>query len=273
MTLASVPITGWLLSAMDLILGWLLYLPRDLALLVFALGTALLMTLVRRFVTNQDLLHRCASDLRKLNVLKRKARSNRDHETLGRLRSTAAMIKGMQLSADMRVLSVVLIPVAILAIWASERLDYFPPRVGDTLVIRASYPISSVDRVTHLVPIPQLTMSSNAITLVSATSDSPPNGEATWRIQPTSAGKYSLTIRHLGESVEHPFRVGETIYDPPTIQHPGHRLWQTELLLQRYHPLGWSLGTAWHGLPPWMMGYLILTLILVPMLKRGLNIA
>ena len=266
-------LTDWLVRAVDVPLGWLLSLPRDVALLLFAVGTALLMTLARRVVTNQDLLHRCSADMRQLKRLMGDARKAGDKPWLGRLRATVGQIKGMQLAADLRVLVVVLMPVAILAVWASERFDYIPPRVGEPLVVRAAFAVSSIDRVTHLVPSPDLEMTSTAIQVVQSDAQSPPRGIAEWTVRPTEAGEYPFTIRHQGESVVHNAVIGRSWYMPPRQQHSGERLTQTEIALQRYRPLGSSLGGEWTGLPPWMMGYLILTLVLVPLLKYGLRMA
>ncbi len=265
-------LTKWLVRVVDVPLGWLLSLPRDVALLLFAVGTALLMTLARRVVTNQDLLHRCSADMRQLKRLMRDARKAGDKQRMGRLRATVGQIKGMQLAADLRVLVVVLMPVAVLAVWASERFDYIPPRVGEPLVVRASFVVSSIDRVTHLVPSPDLELQSTAIQIVQSNAQSPPRGVAEWTVRPTEAGEYPFTIRHQGESLVHRAVIGRSWYMPPFQQHSGERLTRTEVVLQRYLPLGSSLGSEWTGLPPWMMGYLILTLVLVPVLKCGLHV-
>lgn len=117
-----------ILHGLDLPLGWLLLLPRDVSVFVFSLLTALLMTAVRRWFTDQHLLHRCANDLRQLRQLDRRAKQIADKPQRQRLRRTVAMIKQMQLPEDMKLLAVVIVPVAVLAIWGAERLDYRPPR-------------------------------------------------------------------------------------------------------------------------------------------------
>ncbi|MFM9964213.1 MAG: hypothetical protein ACKV2Q_23660 [Planctomycetaceae bacterium] len=267
-------IGGAIMSVGDSLLGWLLLLPRDVALLVFAILTALLMTLARRWVTNQDLLRRCSADLQQLKRLIRDAKSAGDKPRRQRLRSTVAMVKQIQLAEDMKVLAVVLVPVAALAMWAVERLDYRPPRLGESLVVRAIFPISSVDEVTHLVPIDGVELQSPAIQIIQAEQQSPPIGWAEWTLRPTLAtDALTLTIRHHGESAEHPVSLGRRTYLPPQLLHPNVRLSRTEVLLRRYCPLGVDLKTDAIGLPPWMLGYLVLTLLIVPGLKRLLRVA
>ncbi|MDB5344947.1 MAG: hypothetical protein JWP89_3324 [Schlesneria sp.] len=269
-------IIPWLNSLTEVIdypLGWLLWLPRDLSLLLFALGTALTMTLLRKRVTNQHFLHCCAADLRRLKQLKAEAKSEGDMQAIARVRSTTGQIKGIQLVADLRVLAVVLIPVAVLAMWAGERFDYIPPRIGEPLVIRAHYPASSVGKLTHILPIAELGLVSPPIQAVRSDSQSPPTGIAEWMIRLPEPGDFQITLRHQGESAFHQLRVGQWTYFAPQQQQQGERLSQTEVDLERYHPLGFDLGSQWIGLPPWMIAYVILTLVLVPVIKRVLHIA
>ena len=47
----------------------------------------------------------------------------------------------------------------------------------------------------------------------------------------------------------------------------------SEVLLTRYRPLNLDLRLDSLGLPPWMIGYLVLTLLLVPLAKRCLRVA
>jgi len=265
--------TQWLIRLIDIPLGGLLLLPRDAGLLVFAAGTALLMVLARRAVTNQNLLHRCSADLRRLKQFLREARKARDKPWLGRLGKTASQIKRMQLAADLRLLVVALFPVAFLAIWASERFDFFPPNVGEDLVVRAYFPVSSIDRVTHMVPLPDLNLTSTAIQIVRSNLETPPLGIAEWSVRPTEAREFTIAIRHQGETAIHRLVIGRAIYFTPRQQHTAERIMRTEVVLERYLPLGCELGSRWIGLPPWMIGYLVLTLILVPVLKRLLRVA
>ena len=265
---------AWSVRAIDYPLGWLLWLPRDVTLLLFVALTALLMTLARRAVTNQDLLRRCAEDLQRLKQLLRQTRRLQDKPTRLRLRSIVGLIKGMQLAADMRVLVVVLVPVAMLAIWASERLDYLPPQGDRDLVVRAHFPLSSVEGLTHLVPAAGCELKGTAIQVIRADAASASSGGlAEWTLHPTSAAEdLAIVIRHRHESATHRVSIGHATYRPPVQTHANERLALTEVVLDRYRPLGLNLKTEMIGLPPWMVGYLVLTLLLVPILKRLLRV-
>lgn len=52
-------LNNWIVSVMDVLLGWLLRLPSDLQLIVVALGSAIILTAVRVWTSNQELLRRC----------------------------------------------------------------------------------------------------------------------------------------------------------------------------------------------------------------------
>ena len=80
-------------NALDYVLGWLLLLPRDLTMLLLALGTTVLMTLARKWLTNQDLLGRCQADLNRLKELIQTARRAGDREAVQRLRTTQTTIR------------------------------------------------------------------------------------------------------------------------------------------------------------------------------------
>jgi uncharacterized membrane protein (DUF106 family) len=266
-------LTDWLVKPVDYLLGWLLFLPRDLSLLLFAAGTALFMTLVRRFVTNQSLLKDCATDLQTLRVQIREAKQTSDKQGVARKRATVGLIKGMQLAADFRVLAVVLVPVAILAVWASERFDYLPLRVTDEIVVRAHFPVSSNHQLTHLVPIDGLLLQTSSIQVVEPQGKLPPQGTAEWKLKAEAPGEYDISIRHRGETVVHRVNVGGTTYWAPVREYSGERFLKTDVAHRQYLPLGRSLGSDWIKLPPWMLGYLLLTLLLTPAWKRLLRVA
>ena len=63
-----------LLAIADLLLGWLLNLPTDAVLLIVAIGSSAVLTGVRLFTTNQDLLGRCDRDKKRQKVLLKQAR-------------------------------------------------------------------------------------------------------------------------------------------------------------------------------------------------------
>src|ERR1041385_3197307 len=91
---------------LDYPFGWLLDLPRDLAIILLALGTSLLMTFVRKWSTNQDMLWRCSTDLARLAELRREAKKSEDKPALQCIQTTSGTIKWTQMKAEFLCLAI-----------------------------------------------------------------------------------------------------------------------------------------------------------------------
>lgn len=258
-----------IIKSLDVLLGWLLWLPRDAALLLVVVGTALCMTLARKWFTNQDLLRRAVADVAQLKTLLRDARRAKDKAAIQRLRGTTALVKTERLRDDLRVLAVVIVPVGLLAMWAAERFDYLPPRVGEEITLRAYYPLSSADRLSHLVPSDAFELRSPAIQIVQPDPFDKSRAFASWRIAVLHpADDLSLTIRHQNETATHHARVGRSTYSPARQLQAHDFILETELELQRYSFLGVGPHRDFFGLAPWLIAYLVLAIPLVPLLRK-----
>jgi len=262
-----------LVQALDRPLGWLLAIPRDLALVLFAALTALLMTVARRYVTNQNLLHRCVVDLKRLKELLHAARNTNDNASISRYRTTVSQIKGIQLAADLRVLVAVIVPLGVLATWATERFDYLPIAIDEDVVIRAHFPVSSIGRIAHVVPDPAFDLKVSPIAIVAADLSDPTQGVAEWTMRPRLTGSHTVVIRHERETATHKVKIGAATYDLPIQIQKCSRISSTEVGIRRYLPIGYSLGGNIVNFPPWLMAYLILTLGMTPVIKRLLKVS
>ena len=136
------------LLVVDGLLGWLLQLPSDVAIIGVALISALVITLIRRFTTNQDLLGRIAHDKKRLRELARAA----DKETKQRYRGTRSLVMLKALKAEGWPLLFSLLPIGLLATWCIFRLEYRPPTSSDKIVVVVETPITKVGLPIHLVP-------------------------------------------------------------------------------------------------------------------------
>ncbi|HPD17215.1 MAG TPA: hypothetical protein PLE19_19940 [Planctomycetota bacterium] len=265
-------ITNLIVAVMDYPLGWLLALPRDVAIVLLAIGTSLLLTLVRRWTTNQDQLRRSKGDLRRLKQLLRERKRAKDKAAVVATRTSLGMVNAIRLKAEGKPLLVSLLPIILLAVWAVERLDYFPPRVGEDLIVKAYYPLSSVDQLTHLVPPAGVEMQSPAVQLVEVDPHGQQNGLATWVLRPIAPLAADLLIRHQGETAVHPVRVGGRVYAPPLCAGSGNRILATETVLRQARFLGIVPGVPALALPPWLIAYLIIVIPFVPILRRVLRV-
>lgn len=269
--------TDILVASGDAVFGWLLALPRDAALVAIVAVTVFATIVARRCCADQDRLQRCVADLRVLKSLKRAARrAGTSRAELVRLDQTAAKVRWLQLRVDLRVLSLVLLPLVWLATWASVRFDYQPIVPGQTYTLTARLPLSSVGRVAHLVPEPWFTPETSLITRASPDPDAPGWARADWRLRfATSAGlgttaESKLTMRHGGETVTHPVFLDGRRPSPAVALADARaiRLLETRLDVVEYRFLGWLPGWAAAGLAPWVVAYLLLSLLGLPLAKR-----
>lgn len=141
-----------ILALADPLFNWLLCLPMDLTLVIVAVGTGSIITFSRLFTTNQELLKRCADDKQRLKELMREAKAAKDQPAVQRYRLTFNMIGLTTLRQEGLPLLAALLPIAILGTWCFQRLAFVPPKAGETVMVRAYFPVSAVGNLAHLVP-------------------------------------------------------------------------------------------------------------------------
>ena len=269
------------LGVFDVLLGWSLRLPADVALILVALLSAAVLAGVRLFTTNQDLLRRAAADKKRLKELTRRAKARGDREAVKRHRSVAATVAVKQLKAEGLPLVASIVPIAMLATWCFHRLAYVPPRAGEAVELVAYTPVSAVSAVGVMHVVPQEGVAADRWVQPIAEADyyGQKTGRAAWRISasggPTNGQRLRLTIRYKDQSVDRELRVGQTTYAEPFVHH-GDEL-QTELKMRPLKLFGVVPGVKWPGgpeiLPPWMVGYLLIVVPFVFVLKRVARIA
>ncbi|MBE3070447.1 MAG: hypothetical protein IMZ66_09465 [Planctomycetes bacterium] len=262
----------WLsLAVFDALIGWVLALPWDVALVAVGLGSAAVLAVVRLFTTNQDFLRRAADDRKRLTFLIRKARRRRDTEAARRFRATRPMIALQTFRSEWRPLAVAVVPIAMLATWCLARLEFLPPRDGEPVEIVAYTPVSAAGQVMHLVPQDGLEADAWVRPVAAVTGDGPPHGMATWQVRGRAAeAPYRLAFRLKDRTVERDLLVGGRTYAQPVVDHGGQVV--TELRMRPAKLLGIVPGIPALALPPWMMAYLVVVIPLVSAVKRVLRI-
>jgi uncharacterized membrane protein (DUF106 family) len=266
-------ISDWCARLLDYPLGWLLAIPRDVAIVIVAIGTSLLLTLARKWTTDQDRLHRADNDISRLKQLRREAKQRGDKETISNIRATVGMIKLNGMKVEGKPLLWSIVPIALLAIWALARLDYYAPQPGEEepLKIEANYPLSSIGKVTHLIA-PEGLEVAEPIKIVKKDEALGGAGIAVWYARPVKAmDRAEITIRHAEDSVVIPFTVGGNIYEAPMAMYPG-KITATWVHLRQSKFLGIVPGIEIIMFPPWLIAYLIITIIFVPLLRKVLKI-
>ena len=219
------------LTVGDWLLGWSLGLPSDLTLLVVAVASAAVLTVLRLVATNQDLLGRAAADKKRLKQLIRQAKQDGDREAVRRDRKTASTVGLLALRAEGRLLLVAILPLAVLATWCMFRLGFHPPRAGKPVEFAVYTLISASGQLAHVVPQPGVECDA-WIARVEAVRDEesvpkdieppygvePPYGLARWQLRAEARPEPYPVVFRLGDtSGTHDLLVGQAAYTVPAV--------------------------------------------------------
>jgi hypothetical protein len=288
-------INNFIASAMDYVLGWTLSLPSDAALFAVAILTSAILTFSRIFTTDQEWLKRAAADHRRLKQLVKEAKARGDREAVRRHKATMTLIKVRSMRFEAKPLILAIVPVALVATWAFSRLDYHPPKAGQTIEVRAYLSTAAIGRPVHLVPEQGLEAEGGWVRTV--VQDKPPvaegpweamnarmrkflgmdpplEGVAVWRL--TAEGRqepYVLQVRYGGRTYEKELRVGGRQYAPAAAFYGGAPVRCVEVVMAPVKLFGVVGGLDFLFIPPWLVAYLAIAVPFVSILKRVFRIA
>jgi uncharacterized membrane protein (DUF106 family) len=265
------------LAIMDPLLGWLLHLPRDLVLFIVAIATALILTVVRLFTTNQNLLKRCTDDKARLKELIREAKQNGEKEALARYRITMRQIGMKSFAAEGKPLLASIVPIALIAVWAFSRIAFVAPDDGDPVRVQAFFPVSAVERIVHVLPQDGIECETGWIQRIGEDLDKSGavvGGVAEWTLRCRARSEpYTLQIRYLGRTFEKELLVNGLRYaDPIEPYKDDDPVNDVYIALPEYRFLGFVPGINMLLLQPWIVGYLIIVLPFSFLLKPLLRI-
>ena len=266
-------LSNFLTGLMDILLGWLLRFPSDVQIIAVAAGSALILALVRRWTSDQDLLRRCKDDKARLKTLVREAKDRKDAASVKRHKTVLGRIAIKQLRQEGRPLLVSLVPIALLAMWAFARLEFHPPAAGQPVEFTAYFPISAAGRLAHITPADGVRAETGWIQEITTVTDRDgTHGLARWQvIADASATPRQLRIRFDNRTYEHPLRTGAPTYEPPLRQH-DERLLMTEVKLTEAKLFGIVPGIRRIHFAPWLVAYLLIVIPCAFLAKKFLRI-
>lgn len=256
----------------DTALGWLLGLSWTATLIVVATATGLILALVRKYATNQDLLRRADTDKATLSRLMKEAKKAGDKGALGRYRITKSQIALRTFPQEGKPLLLVIIPIALLATWAFARLGYLPPKGGEPVEVDYYAPLSAVGEVMHLVPQTGVTADRWTQPIRLGDIRGQKTGIARWSLRAEASDKpYRLTFRFRDQTFDRAaVLIGQRYYIPPvTTDAAGSQVTNVNLRPAKLLGIVPGLGDFF---PPWVVGYLILVIPLAVVLKRVLRV-
>lgn len=232
------------LGVFDLLLGWAMRISPDAGLAALVALSAVVLALVRRWTTDQELLRRVAADKARLRERLREARGNAAE--LRRLKEVRARVLMKAMGQEGGPFLWVLVPLAMLGTWAFARLEFLPPEPGAAVKLRAVLPRSAAGGVAHVVPVEGLSAEGGWVRPVEAAEiDGRPCGTAVWTLR----GSGVLTVRVGSETYRVPHDAGVAV---------------VALELAPYRFL---------GVVPWLIAYVLLVIPAALLARRALRIA
>ncbi|KKL66973.1 hypothetical protein LCGC14_2139640, partial [marine sediment metagenome] len=227
-------------NGMDYVLGWIMYLPRDVRIILVAVATSAILVFVRYLSTDQEWLKRADADQKRLGRLLKQAKRARDKDAKTRHKQTITLIKVKSLKFEGKPLLYAIVPIALLATWCFTRLGFEPPRVGETVELRMFAPNAAIGQHPYLVPEDGLTVEdarwiqeivkdtkvepvgvwdtcndkiSSWVRKTLRLKTPPLEGVARWRIKATGTrSEYDLKIRYKDRTYVKKFVVGGRRY-------------------------------------------------------------
>ena len=261
----------------DLLLGWLLYFPPTAAVAVLGILTCLLMMLVRRWTTNQDLLARAHADRRRLRVLMREARVAGDKNAARRYRTTNGEIALKLVRAEGKPLLAALLPLVLIGTWGWYRLRYLPPVEDESVQIELSLDVSAIDSIAFLAPQQGIHTEEGYVMLVEEAGGDVPAGVAKWTVSgKASPEPYTLVLNHGNRRFHHELLIGQrTCTSELVIHDPGRAVPQSFVRMRVPKIAGMIPGPHpddWGGygaiFPSWVITYVLFVVPLYFITKR-----
>ena len=279
------------LAIFDTLLGWLLHLPSDVVLFSLALLTGGIMVLTRPLATNQDLLRRLDNDRCRIKELMAEAKRTKDRAALDRYRATSGQLALRKLASEGKPLLLAIVPVALLATWAMSRVEFHPPREDEEIeVVAFTQSSTAVGDLIHIVPVPGLE-SSQPIQVIAEHSNEPglwdrflvsiwltepttpePDRLASWTVKGKARKEpYVLKIPFRDATVERKLLIGQTTYADAVVAATEDEPLTTQMKLRPVLLFGVvpALGDFFPG---WLVGYILIVVPLVFVLKWAFNI-
>ena len=260
------------LTVVDFLLGWLLRFPTSVAILVVSVGSGAILTLARTFTTDQEKLSIAAEDRKRQKELVKEAKARKDKEAAKRHAAVRTQISVTTLNQEWKPLLVSLLPIAMLATWAVERLEFHPPAVDEPVEIVSYVPRRLVGQTMHIVPVEGLEPGSTWIAMIEPGEIMGiPCGEARWELraaQPEhSPQHFDMRFRIEDQTLDSSLRLGDRTYAPPRRWFPEHEI-RIDTELREVRPFGFVPGIPAIMFPPWLIAYILIVVPSVFLTKK-----
>lgn len=259
------------LTVVDFLLGWLLHLSPSAAILAVSIGSGMVLTLARTFTTDQKKLTIAANDRKRQKELAREAKARGDKVSARRHKALNSQISVLTLGQEWKPLLVSIIPIAMLATWAVERLEFHPPALEEEVSLVSYVPRRFVGQTMHIVPVEGISAESGWIsTILPGEIMGIPCGEARWTLrslETEGTHRVNLQFRLDGGTLESELLFGAKIYANPRRWFPDQEV-RIDTELVQVRPFGFVPGIEAILFPPWLVAYILLVVPAVFVTKK-----
>ena len=259
------------LTVIDFLLGWLLRFPVSVAILVVSIGSGAILTLARTFTTDQETLTIAANDRKRQKELVKAARARKDKDAAKRHAAVRNQISVSTLNQEWKPLLVSLLPIAMLATWAVERLEFHPPGIEDPVQIVSYVPRRLVGQTMHIVPADGLEATPTWLAVIEPGEIMGiPCGEARWTLTATrteAPREFDLHFRVEDQTLTSSLRMGARTYANARRWYPEQEI-RIDTDLEQVRPFGIIPGIEAILFPPWLVAYILLVVPSVFLTKK-----
>lgn len=287
-------INNFILMLADPLLNWLLIFPRYAVIFIVAILTSAAITFSRRWATDQEWLKRADDDVKRIKSLIKEAKAKKDKEAVKRYKMTIGLIKMRSLKFELKPLLIALIPIVILATWCFGRLGFYPPEPGEVVKIKMYVPQAGMGQLAHMLPVKGVDSANGWVQkpqmdtypepdgiweqctrwcAVKMRMMPPLGGVVIWKIKAEPSDEpYSLDMVYGSRRYTKEFLVGQRTYGTQMVFFGLYEPVQAiELALEPVKLFG-VIGGFGPWFPPWLVAYLIIASIFVPVLKKSFKI-
>lgn len=208
-------------TLLDVLLGWVLAMHLDVALVIVAVLSVCAMLLVRRLLTSRSRLRAIEEDIHQLKSLIKTARREGDSSALNRHRRNRARVAWQQVRAEFISVLVSTLLFAGMVTWCERHFRHQPLPAHSGFQLRLELPAGQRGRICHLVPLERVSVTEGWVRMLRL--ESLPQGSravADWTLQ-AEAGRHALQIRNGEKTLKHDVAVGQRAASAVRIEHPG----------------------------------------------------
>jgi hypothetical protein len=192
------PLLDLLYIPCDWVLGWTSYLGSVGAVTAVGILSGVVIILIQKYGSNQDLLGRCREDLKELKRRLKEAKKSGDKEALERFSGLSRRIGGKYMGSSLLPALWTVPLITVVGLWTGARLAFQPVRPGDVLEVVAHFEDGAAG-FAHVIAGGPISVEGPAIAAVEVPKDGR-GRQSLWKVRASGEGDASVLVRHADRS-------------------------------------------------------------------------